>query len=122
MRRLAPILLVAAALLAAPGGAVAAGCEVLDDPAQRADCEARAQAREAARSEVDRRVDDARSDESGTANGRTAAWQDAIEESRGTDAGELLDLRLAAAIGGLAWFWLTLRHQRRRNHRARAGR
>ena len=112
MLRLATIIgLVAAVFAALPAPATAAGCEVIRDARERADCVAKAQARAAAQAEVERRTDDAAGD---VGSGRSAAWQRAIDESEGIHLDELLDVRLLAAIGGLAWFWFTWRHQRRR--------
>lgn len=101
-------------LLSLPGAAGAAGCEVLAVPAERTECVARAQAREAARAEVRQRTAGADGVAVAPAAGRSAAWQQALEESEGIDTRELLDLRLLAAVGGLAWFVLALRSRRHR--------
>lgn len=108
------------------GTARAAGCEVLHDPRDRADCVAKEHAREQARAEVARRtngaaVGDASGDAAGSAAsraGRSAAWQDAMDEATGVHVDEIVDVRLFAAIGGLVWFWLAWRRQRRARARA----
>lgn len=106
-------------LLSLPGAARAAGCEVLAIPADRAECVARAQAREAARAEVRQRADGGADGlAAAPVSGRSAAWQRAVEESQGVDAHELLDARLLAAVGGLAWFAWAVRSRRRARRRA----
>jgi hypothetical protein len=37
-----------------------------------------------------------------------------MQQADGVHADELFDLRLLAAVGGLAWFGLAVRHRRRR--------
>lgn len=104
----------------APGDAMAAGCEVLGDPRERAECVARQEAREAARAEVQRQADDSSGGlAEATTQPRSAAWQAAIEDAEGVDAGVLLEPRPIAAIVGLAWFALVARSRwraRRRTH------
>ena len=102
---------------------------MLRDPRERADCVAREQAREQARAQVQRQVDGAASsfdappsfDAPATARGassddrnRTAAWQAAVDEASGVDAGAILEPRPIAALAGLAWFLLVVRVRRRR--------
>jgi hypothetical protein len=99
-------------LLALPAGATAGGCEVLREPGDRAECLARAKARDVARAEVQREVDGATASSSSGAH--SAAWTKAIEEADGVDVSEVVEPRLLAAIGGLAWFFLALRARRRR--------
>lgn len=113
MLRLATTSFAVATLLLLPAGADAAGCEVLRDPADRAACAAREQARTAARAEVQRRVATNVDAREAPAPGRSAAWERAVEESERVDPRELLDLRLLAAVGGLAWFALAVRARRR---------
>jgi hypothetical protein len=110
------ILTVAMMCLAIPSTAGAAGCEVIRDAADRADCVARQTARDAARAEVDRQVNGAApaAGRASGATGRSAAWDRAMHDANGVHADEVFDLRLLAAIGGLIWFTLALRHRRRR--------
>jgi hypothetical protein len=124
MRRVAGILGVVVAsgvLLLAPSTAGAAGCDVLGDPRDRAECEARESAREQARAEVERRMDDAASpagtsvdDATPAGAGRSAAWQQALEESEEFDPTALLEPRPLAAVLGLVWFGLAFRRRHRR--------
>jgi hypothetical protein len=102
-----------ATLVLLPAAAGAAGCEVVADAADRADCVARQAARDAARAQVDRQVTDATPGANGV-TGRSAAWDHAMQQADGVHADELFDLRLLAAVGGLAWFGLAVRHRRRR--------
>lgn len=118
MMRVAVCLVALVALLGAlavPGVALAAGCEVLADRADRAECVARAQARAAAQAEVERRVDGPPADD----EPRSAAWQQALDESTGFDADALLEPRVLAAVGGLAWFALVVRARLRARRRPR---
>ena len=108
------------ASLALPGPALAGGCEVLQDVRDRAECTARAEARDAARAEVARQVDGATpgrsgSDDSSGSDGQahSAAWEQALEEADGVDPSALLEPRPIAAVGGLAWFLVVLRSRRR---------
>lgn len=120
---MASLTLAVAICVAGPGTAVAAGCEVLTDPRDRAECVARESARDAARAEVDRRAagDGATTiaGETPTA-GRTAAWQQALDEADGVHPGDVLEPRPLAAIIGLAWFGLVLRHRLRASRRRTA--
>jgi hypothetical protein len=105
-----------------PATAHAGGCEVLGDPRDRAECQARAVARETARDEVERQLESrsgtaASSD--ATSSTRSADWRAAMDEADDFDAGALLELRPLAAIGGLAWFALVLRARRRARARVR---
>ena len=109
MVRITVALLVALVVLAVPGRALAGGCEVLQDVGDRAECVARAEAREAARAEVERAVGEPREPRAA----HSAAWEQALEESEGIDATALLEPRPIAAVGGLAWFLLVLRARRR---------
>jgi hypothetical protein len=107
--------LVAIAVLALPGSAMAGGCEVLQDVRDRAECTARAHARDAARAEVERQVAGATPAGAGSAGAsHSAAWQEALDEADGLDAGALLEPRPIAAVGGLVWFLVVLRMRRRR--------
>lgn len=119
MLRLACLVVLVLAPVAAwtAPAALAAGCEVLVDPAERADCVARQQARVAARAQVRSEVQD-RPVPDGE---RSAAWQRALAEADGVHARDVLEPRPIAAIGGLAWFALALRARRRRATR-RSGR
>lgn len=115
-------LALAATLLALPGSAAAAGCEVLIDPRDRTECVARASARDAARAEVDRRVAGGGSmavavAEDAPTAGRSAAWQQALDEADGVHPGDVLEPRPIAAIIGLAWFGLVMRHRLRARRR-----
>lgn len=119
MLRLATIAATLIATLGVPGVASAAGCEVLGDPAARADCVTRERAREAARAEVRQRTGGgAEGLAAAPATGRSAAWQRALEESQGIDARDLLEARLLAAVGGLAWFAWAVRSRWRGRRRA----
>lgn len=110
------VAVVAAAVLGLlPSAAGAAGCEVIANAADRADCVARQAARDAARAEVDRQVTDAGPRGASTA-GRSAAWERAVQQADGVHADELINLRLLAAIGGITWFALAVRHRRRRRN------
>ncbi len=98
-----------------PVSAMAGGCEVLRDARDRAECVARQSAREEARAEVERQL----GSRGGGEAGRTAAWQDAVDEANGIDLGALLEPRPIAAVGGLAWFAYLVRSRRRARSRAR---
>jgi hypothetical protein len=114
MRRVVGLLgliAVGGVLLLAPGSAFAAGCDVLGDPRDRAECEAREVAREQARAEVERRIDGGTSP---AGAGRSAAWQEALDESEAFDPTALLEPRPLAAVLGLVWFGLAMRSRRRR--------
>lgn len=105
-------------VLLAPSGAQAAGCEVMHDPRERAECAARAQAREAARAEVRRELGAATPGQRGAAApARTPAWQAAVEEAQRVDASEVLEPRPVAAIVGLVWFAVAVRLRLRRRRR-----
>lgn len=93
----------------------------MQDPRDRAECEVRAEAREAARAEVDRQL--AGGPTAGTSGdtsvsagdpSRSADWRAAMDEADGFDAGALLESRSLAAVGGLVWFVLAVRLRRRR--------
>ena len=115
-----------AGLMLAPASAWAGGGEVLGEPRDRAECAARAAAREAARDEVVRQLGGG---EAAGTSGRTAVsdgdpsrsadWQAAMQEADGVDLGELLEPRPLAAVGGLAWFLFVVRSRRRARARAR---
>src|SRR5690606_32103479 len=95
-----------------PATALAAGsgCEVLKDAVDRARCEVRAEARDAARAEVQRASQDAAPRSAGASS---PAWDAALASAEGPDWRTLLQPRPIAAIGGLVWFLLVLRHRRR---------
>lgn len=111
------VVIATSGVLLAPSGAQAAGCEVMHDPGERAECAARAQARETARAEVRREVGAATPGEGEAAPARTPAWQAAVEEAQGVDASEVFEPRPVAAIVGLVWFALALRLRLRRRNR-----
>ncbi|MCW2921532.1 MAG: hypothetical protein JWL76_1406 [Thermoleophilia bacterium] len=127
---LTPVPALVLVALGAPATARAAGCEVLRDPRDRTECEARAVAREAARDEVERQLaggasagmagDTTGGDTSVSAAdpSRSADWQDAVREANGFDPGALLDVRPLAAVGGIAWFVIAVRVRRRRAARS----
>lgn len=124
----AALLLGPAFLLLGPAPARAAGCEVLGDPRDRAECEARAVAREAARAEVERQVGGggaapargagADASSAASSSGRSADWQAAVDEAGAVDPGQLLEPRPLAALGGIVWFLLAVRSRRRARSRA----
>lgn len=124
MLRITVTSLVALFVFVLPGEALAGGCEVLRNARDRAECMARAEAREAARAEVARQMDAARPAGAGgePRAGRSAAWEQALDESDGIDAGALLEPRPIAAVGGLVWFLLVVRARRRRDRAALASR
>ncbi len=108
------LLLVPVGFLLAPATAHAAGCEVLGDPRDRAECEARAVAREEARNEVERQMRGGEpASSNATSSSRSADWQAAVDEANGVDPGALLEPRPLAAIGGTLWFLLAVRSRRR---------
>lgn len=112
-------LTVVIAMTTFPGVATAGGCEVLHDTGDRVSCEARAEARSSARAEVERAVAD--EGPAARASGpQSAAWQDAIDESRGVHLDALLAPRPLAAVIGLAWFGLLVRSRWRARTRSRA--
>lgn len=95
--------------LAVPGVAGAAGCEVMTDVRERADCVARAEARDAARAEVDRRTTEA----AGRPGGSTL--DDALRDrTEAADPDRLLEPRPIAAVAGLLVFFLMVRSRWRR--------
>ncbi|MCW2961905.1 MAG: hypothetical protein JWM25_828 [Thermoleophilia bacterium] len=106
-------------LAAGPATAgAAADCTILDEPQARAECSARATAREAARAEVASRTAD---DSPPAAGSSSKRWNDAMEEAKGVDLGDVIDPRPLAALVGGTWFFLVARSRwksRRRTRRA----
>jgi hypothetical protein len=119
------VALAGAVVLPAPARAAAepTGCAVLGDVRDRAECEARAAAREEARAEVDRQLGERGDEGSGATVGaatRSADWQAAVDEANAFDASAILEPRPVAAVVGLTWFFLAVRARRRARARARS--